>query len=190
MIPTDRLYVVTGGPGSGKTSLVDALAAAGVVTSPEVGRAVIREELAVGGMALPWGDERLFAEKMVVREVAAHAAALARPDKVVLDRGVPDVVGFLRASGCPVPAAIDAAARQHRYNAHVFLAPFWADIYTHDPERRQSSEHAQATEAVMRDTYAGYGYRLLDLPRVSVAERVAFVLRALGSPATRSITYP
>ena len=185
MTPTDRLHVITGGPDSGKTSLIDALAAAGIATSPEVGRAVIREELAAGGTVLPWDDERLFAEKMVVREVAAHAAALARGETVVLDRAVPDVVGFLRASGCPVPAAIDRAARQHRYNARVFLAPFWADIYTHDPERRQSAEHARVIEAVMRDAYAGYGYRLLELPRVPVAERVAFVLRALGSPAAR-----
>lgn len=190
MTPTDRLHVITGGPGSGKTSLIDALAAAGIATSPEVGRAVIREELAAGGTALPWGDERLFAEKMVGREVAAHAAALARSETVVLDRGVPDVVGFLRASGCPVPAVIDAAARQHRYNACVFLAPFWADIYTHDPERRQSADYARATEAVMRDTYAGYGYRLLDLPRASVAERVAFVLRTLGGRVARSLPHP
>lgn len=172
---TDRLHVITGGPGSGKTTLIDALSAAGVATSPEVGRAVIREELAAGGNALPWGDERLFADRMVARECAAHAAALAREQAVALDRGVPDVAGFLRASGLPVPAHIDAAARSHRYNPRVFLAPFWAEIYVHDPERIQPASLAQATEAVMRDTYAGYGYSLVELPRATVAERVAFV---------------
>lgn len=171
--------MITGGPGSGKTALIDALTAMGVATSPEVGRAVVKEELARGGNALPWGDERRFAEKMVVREVAAHAAALARADTVVLDRGVPDVAGFLRASGLPVPSHIDAAARSHRYNARIFLAPFWADIYRHDAERIQPPPLAQATEAVMRDTYSGYGYRLIELPRLSVDERVTFVLRHL-----------
>ena len=155
--------------------------ATGVRTSPEIGRAVIRAELAAGGTALPWGDERAFAEKMIVREVAAHAAALATGGTVVLDRGVPDVVGFLRVSGLPVPAPIDAAARAHRYNPRVFLAPFWPDIYVHDPERRQPAELARATEAVMRDTYAGYGYRLVELPRASVAERVAFVVGQLAA---------
>ena len=48
---TDGLFVITGGPGSGKTTLIEALAAAGVATSPEVGRAIIREEMAVGGTA-------------------------------------------------------------------------------------------------------------------------------------------
>lgn len=176
-----NLHVITGGPGSGKTTVIDALAAAGVATSPEVGRAVIREELANGGTALPWADERLFAERMVEREVAAYRAALARGGRVVLDRGIPDVAGFLRVSGLPVPAHIDTAARSCRYNSRVFLTPFWAEIYRHDPERIQPASLAQATEAVMRDTYSGYGYGLVELPRVPVDERVAFILRHLGS---------
>lgn len=117
-----------------------------------------------------------FAEAMIGREIAARGAALAAGVTVVLDRGVPDVVGFLRVSGLPVPAHIDAAAQRSRYNPRVFLAPFWAEIYTHDPERRQPPELAQATEAVMRETYAGYGYHPVELPRAKVAERVAFVL--------------
>lgn len=117
-----------------------------------------------------------FAERMIGREIAAREAALADGAVVVLDRGVSDVAGFLSASGLPVPAHIDAVARACRYNPRVFLAPFWAQIYIHDPERRQPPELAQATEAVMRDTYARYGYRLVEMPRASVAERVAFVL--------------
>lgn len=179
MAPTDRLHVVTGGPGSGKTTLIDALAAAGVTTSAEVGRAVIREQVAIGGDALPWGDERAFAELMLPREIAAQEAGLACGETVVLDRGVPDVIGFLRVTGLPVPPAFDAAARMVRYNPRVFLAPFWTEIYAHDAERKQSADVARATEAVMRDTYAGYGYELVELPRASVAERVAFVRSVL-----------
>ena len=33
----------------------------------------------------------------------------------------------------------------------------------------------------MRDTYAGYGYRLVELPRTPVAERVAFVMGHLAA---------
>jgi predicted ATPase len=176
---TDRLHVVTGPPGSGKSTLIAALARAGVATSEEVGRRIIREQVAVGGSALPWGDERAFAELMAPREVAAHAAALASGRTVVLDRGVPDVVGFLRASCLPVPPAIDAAARATRYNARVFLAPFWRDIFVQDAERPQSADSAQASEAVLRETYRDYGYTVVDLPRASVADRVAFVTARL-----------
>lgn len=172
---TSRLHVVTGGPGSGKSTLIAALAAAGIATSAEVGRQIIREQVAAGGDALPWADERAFAELMVTREVAAHRAALAVGEPVVLDRGVPDVVGFLRVSGLRVPNHIDAAARTCRYHPRVFIAPFWAAIYTADAERRQTAAIAEATHDVMVSTYRDYGYRLVELPRASVAERVAFV---------------
>lgn len=180
---TDRLFVITGGPGSGKTTLIDALAAAGIATSPEVGRAIIREEMAIGGTALPWADERAFAERMVVREVAAHTEARARGTAVVLDRGVPDVVGFLRVSGLPVPSHIDAAARTCRYNPCVFIAPYWDAIYTGDAERRQTPAVAEATHAIMTQTHHDYGYGLVELPLASVAERFDFVLDRISPVA-------
>jgi predicted ATPase len=180
LIDSDRLHVVTGGPGSGKSTLIDALAAAGVATSAEVGRAIIKEELAGGGTALPWLDHMAFAERMIGREIAAHEAALATGGTMVLDRGVPDVIGFLRVSGLAVPPAIDAAARIYRYNARVFIAPWWEDIFTTDAERKQTPEEARATFAVMVETYRDYGYRLVELPRAPVSERVAFVRREIG----------
>jgi predicted ATPase len=173
---TDRLHILTGSPGSGKSTLIAALGVAGIATSPEVGRAIIREQIATGGDALPWRDHLAFARAMIVREVASHHAALATGRTVILDRGAPDVVGFLRASGLPVPRSIDAAARDCRDHPRVFIAPFWAAIYTADPERMQTAAEAEATHAVMVATYRDYGYDLVELPRATVAKRVAFVL--------------
>jgi len=179
---SDRLHVLTGGPGSGKTTLIEALAAAGVATSPEVGRAVIREQLASGGDALPWANQKAFADLMVVRDIAAREDALATGVTTVLDRGVPDVTGFLRVSGLPVPSHIDEAARICRYNSRVFIAPFWPEIFTGDAERKQPPEVAEATFAVMVETYRDYGYDLIELPRATIAERVAFVRERIGLP--------
>lgn len=178
---TDRLHILTGGPGSGKTTLIEALAAAGVATSPEVGRAVIREQLAAGGDALPWADQQAFADLMLIRDVAAHREALATGALTLLDRGVPDVAGFLRVSCLPVPPRIDEAARTCRYNPRVFIAPFWAEIFTGNAERKQSPEVAEATFAVMVETYRDYGYELIELPKVSVADRVTFVRQRTGA---------
>ncbi|MDQ2892981.1 MAG: AAA family ATPase [Pseudomonadota bacterium] len=176
---TDHLHVITGGPGSGKSTLLAALAATGVATSAEVGRQIIREQVACGGNALPWGDERAFARLMIDREIAAREVALATGATVVVDRGIPDVVGFLRVSGHPVPAAIDSAARTLRYNPRVFIAPFWAAIYAADSERKQTPAVAAATHAIMVATYTDYGYTLVELPRVTVAGRVGFVFDRL-----------
>ena len=178
----DRLHVITGGPGSGKSTLIAALAEAGVRTSAEVARAIIRDEVAAGGDAVPWANHLAFAERMIAGEVSAHEEALRSGETVVLDRGVPDVVAFLRLSGLAVPPQIDAAARTCRYNPRVFIAPWWPEIFTTDAERRQTPEEAKATFTVMVETYRDYGYTLVELPRATVAARVAFVLERLGAP--------
>lgn len=176
---TDHLHIVTGPPGAGKSTLVAALAARGVATSGEVGRRVLREQLAVGGNALPWGDERAFADLMLPGEVAAHADALALGTTVVLDRGVPDVAGFLLASGLSVPPELDAAMRERRYNPRVFFAPFWPEVFVGDAERPLGEAAYRRSEAALRRVYGGLGYRLVDLPFAPAAERAAFVLAEL-----------
>ncbi|TIV93045.1 MAG: ATPase, partial [Mesorhizobium sp.] len=52
----DHLFVVTGGPGSGKTSLIEALALKGIQHMPEAGRAIIQDQVRIKGNALPWAD--------------------------------------------------------------------------------------------------------------------------------------
>ena len=48
---SDQFFVLTGGPGAGKTTLIEALRDAGFATAPEAGRAIIRDQLAIGGPA-------------------------------------------------------------------------------------------------------------------------------------------
>lgn len=183
-------HIITGGPGSGKTSLITALGESGIATMPEAGRAVIRDEVAAGGDALPWGDRVAFAEKMArfdlsaleraEAEAAATQAAGNSPAPMVFDRGLPDVVGYLTLSGLAVPGWISEAAAEPRYARRVFIAPFWPEIYATDNERRQSPDEARRTTQAMVETYTALGYELLELPRASIAARAAFVLDALA----------
>lgn len=172
---TDHLFVVTGGPGSGKSSLIAALAAQGVATMPEAGRAIIQDQVAIGGNALPWGDRKAFAEQMLGWELRSHREAAERAGVVVLDRGIPDVIGYLRLCGMPVPADAERAAAAFRYNRTVFIAPHWPAIYVRDTERKQGEAEAVATHAMMARVYAELGYDLVPLPLAGVAERVRFM---------------
>jgi predicted ATPase len=173
-----RRIVLTGGPGSGKTSLIEALAAAGHATSPEAGRAIIRRQQAIDGQALPWRDRALFAELMLDRDLEAHARAGDADAPVFFDRGVPDVAGYLTLCGPPVPAHVERAAHDVRYD-RVFIAPVWPEIFGQDAERRQDLDEARRTFDAMAEVYPRLGYDLIELPKAPVAERLAFVLEAL-----------
>ncbi|WP_427790640.1 AAA family ATPase [Brevundimonas diminuta] len=178
MIGPHRI-VLTGGPGSGKTTLLEALAAAGHATSPEAGRAIIRRQQAIEGEALPWKDRALFAELMLDRELEAHARTEGADGPVFFDRGVPDVVGYLTLCGLPVPAHMERAARDIRYDRRVFIAPVWPEIFGQDAERKQDLDEARRTFDAMAETYPRFGYELIELPKAPVSERLDFVLKTL-----------
>lgn len=65
MASSESFFVLTGGPGSGKAALVEALRARGYACSVEAGRGVIQHHIAIQGPALPGLDPILFAEMML-----------------------------------------------------------------------------------------------------------------------------
>jgi predicted ATPase len=172
----ESFYVVTGGPGSGKTSLVEALHRRGYARSIEAGRGVMQDQMAVGGRALPWDDRLLFAELMLCWEMRSYHLAGQAAGPVFFDRGVPDVLGYLRLLDIPAPDHMKNAAERFRYNYTVFIAPPRPEIFCQDEERKQDFEEAVRTHDSMVVTYASLGYQLVALPRVSVEEEVSFVL--------------
>jgi len=183
---SDHLFIITGGPGSGKSTLIAHLAAAGVATMSEAGRAIIQDQVAIGGQALPWSDRAAFAEQMLGWELRSHREASAMPGPVIADRGVPDVMGYLMLCGLAVPAHVRRAAEAYRYNRVVFIAPHWPVIYGQDEQRKQSADEAAATFRMMERVYGDLGYHLLPLPLAPVEERAAFVLAHIAQAAERS----
>lgn len=171
-----RLFVLTGGPGAGKTTLLDALALAGHSVAPEAGRAIIRDQLAIDGPALPWRDRALFAELMLNFDLRSHGDAQTSAGPVLFDRGVPDSIGYLRLCGLPVPEHFCRAADAFRYAPIVFTAPPWREIYAQDAERKQDFAEAERTYDAVTAAYRDRGYELVELPRADVATRAAFVL--------------
>jgi predicted ATPase len=171
-------FVITGGPGSGKTTLIDALEQAGFARTIEAGRGVIRNQVAVDGPALPWRDRAAFAERMLGWEMRSYRMATQQAGPVFFDRGVPDVIGYLRLMRLPVPPHIEKAAEVLRYHRRVFIAPPWREIFSQDTERRQDFTESERTYEALAATYARLGYDLVELPRAPVTERVKFVVNA------------
>jgi predicted ATPase len=181
----ERFLILTGGPGSGKSTLIDALQQAGFSRSIEAGRGIIQDQVSIGGPAVPWNDRALFAELMLCWEMRSYRVAEQQRGPVFFDRGVPDVVGYLRLSNLSVPTYFEKAAETFRYNRSVFIAPAWREIFQQDRERKQDFDEAVRTYEVLAETYNGLGYELIELPRVPVAERVRFVLQKSGLALAR-----
>lgn len=178
--PASRFFVIRGGPGAGKSTLINALATCGHAISEEAGRAIIQDQVAIGGTALPWADRSAFAEMMLSWDIRSYRSAERSTGPVFFDRGLPDVAGYLTLCGLAVPAHVMRAVTHFRYASTVFVAPPWAEIFDNDTERRQDFGEARRTFDAMVETYGRAGYSLAELPRAPVAARVAFVLETIG----------
>jgi predicted ATPase len=164
-------FILTGGPGSGKTSLLRELNERGYTIVHETGRSVIQQQIEIDGDALPWKNTRLFAQHMLASDVSNYLQHDGAKRIIVFDRGIPDVLGYALLSEIDEVAPYRKQARQFRYNKYVFILPPWETIYVNDNERKQDFTVATRTYEVMYETYKRLGYHLIDLPKVSVSER-------------------
>jgi len=179
MSPRKRL-VITGGPGAGKSSLVDALAAQGWRVFAEAGRATMLLQEAVDGPAHPSRDPAAYAEAMLLWDMRSFQESLAATTHCIFDRGIPDTIGYLRLIGRPVPQHMLRAAKRMPYDDPVVVAPPWRAIYRNDAERSQDFAEAEATHAAVTAAWRELGYRLVDLPLADIAERCKFIADIAG----------
>ncbi|RXM53246.1 MULTISPECIES: AAA family ATPase [unclassified Chryseobacterium] len=179
-----KLYILTGGPGAGKTTLLEELHDVGFTTVPEEGRRIIKEQLDSNGNGLPWMNKELFAGLMFDASVETYQKMIqiSGADPVFFDRGILDTIGYLKLEKIPVPKEMEITAREMMYNKNVFILPPWKEIYENDPERKQTLEVAERTFECMYETYREYGYHLIEVPKVTVEQRIKFILTTVETP--------
>jgi predicted ATPase len=176
-VPAQRV-VIAGGPGSGKSTLINALSESGERCYEESSRILIREQLAQGGRLVPWDDLAAFAQECSKR-MQAQIAHSAYRGRCFFDRGLPDLIGYLSRDGRSAPDDWRTASRA--YASVVFFALPWREIFLNDAERPQSFKEAQELSAHIRRAYLDCGFRIIDLVKASVADRRRQVLDHLGA---------
>ena len=180
---TPSFYVITGASGAGKSTLVAALRDLGYSTVPEAALAILREQLECNGQMLPWVDRQAFTEEALARNIRAHQAAQSLKAPVFFDRGIPECLAWLQLAGSTIEPRHTEAAALYRYASKVFVAEPWPEVYVCDGERRASFERAARSYEPTVAAYLDAGYKTCVIPKVSVRERVAFVLSQVETGA-------
>jgi len=171
-----EIIVIIGGPGTGKTTIIDGLIARGHCCYPEISRQVTLEARRQGIEQLFLENPLLFSELLLEgRKKQFHSAKDEPHETVFIDRGIPDVLAYMHYIGDAYPPGFDQACREHRYS-HIFVLPPWEEIYVSDAERYENFEQAKLIYAHLCETYRNYGYELTEVPKGSLDERLDFIL--------------
>ena len=171
LVVAARRIVLTGGPGAGKTVVLEQLQQRGYATGSDAARSIIRERKAAGLSPRP--DAVSFGQLILKRELDAYNQVTQTP--IFYERGIVDVVGSLHAAGALDASESQQLLRDHPYQA-VFILPPWESIYCTDDERDHTFEHAQRVYESTLALYRRSGYEPIEVPCWTPGERATFVL--------------
>ena len=174
-----EIIVIIGGPGSGKTSIINELLSQGYCCYPEISREVIRKAKEDGIEQLFLTNPILFSEMLLDGRLKQFEKALDEPHNLVfLDRGIPDVLAYMKYIGDHYPDNFEQACADNKYSK-IFVLPPWKEIYKSDDERYETYDQALEIHEHLVNTYQSYGYELIDVPTDSVKNRVKHILNTI-----------
>src|SRR4029453_12535873 len=115
---------------------------------------------------------------MDIENFVHHAAT---PGHVFFERGILDALCGLDRVAPLNESELSTWLSKYQYCSKVFLLPPWREIYANDAERDHTFEHAESVYSTVQEWYCRLRqYRLIEVPKVSIAERCTYVLQALA----------
>ncbi|MHA7057111.1 AAA family ATPase [Aquimarina sp. M1] len=178
-----RKIVITGGPSTGKTSIIKRLEEEGFFCFHEFIRSITQEAKSknatpiVSNPIVSVADPYDFNIQLLNGRIRQYKDPVADDKEIVFyDRGIPDVLAYMDLFNQKYDKTFVQACNDHSYN-QVFLLPPWKEIYISDDERYESFEEAQLIYSHLLETYSLFGYNCVEVPFGNVKERSTFILQ-------------
>lgn len=172
------IHVIAGGPCSGKTTLLTALARAGHRVEVETAERVLEEGIAAGRTAAELRADPVRWQQEILRQDHALFEGLPVDSTVFTDTSFLETLVFAARAGIAVGPNTRAWLARKRYRTVFFLDPLPG--YERSAVRTESASLALRISEQVRAAYQEHGYEIATVPPGSVAERVAFVEAYVG----------
>jgi len=174
---TPNWYVITGGPMTGKTKLVNELANLGYSTVPEAARTLIDDAISQGISAGKLrADEKRFQDDVakLKKDIEKN---IDRNTLTFFDRGVHDTIAYLKYYDYVVEDWIATLAKQSSYRKVFLLDP--VKEYNQDYARTEDIDFTKRIQPLLNEAYSRYGMDVITVLNIGLENRVEFIIDAI-----------
>ncbi|GGK35006.1 ATPase [Yeosuana aromativorans] len=178
-----KKIVITGGPGTGKTSIINELKHLNFYCFDEIIRTLTLEAKQSHDPSDHKSNPIAFVkDPMDFNNRLLHGrleqfkkASLIKEPLVFFDRGIPDVLAYMAFFNQVYNDDFLSICHNNKYN-HVFLLPPWESIYISDNERLETFEESVEIHQLLKQTYQDLGYFITEVPFGTIEERTDFII--------------
>jgi predicted ATPase len=169
--------ILTGGPGTGKSSILLALEMSGYQVIREAAEDVIKYNKAQGN-AEPWKNLPAFQDQILKLQQVREYAVRNSTEPVFIDRGVLDGLAYYELSGTEPSQMMAQAVEQHRENGYglILLVDSLGEC-KHEGFRREDLEESRRISDRIEKIYRHNGYHIEHIKPGTVYERKEQVLK-------------
>ena len=171
--------VITGGPGTGKTSIIECLNKMNFNVFNESSREVTKKYKNIDSeqyfLSNPIDFSNILMDK---RKKQFEKGTKSKNDYFFYDRGIPDVLAYLNFKKIDYQSSLIDDVLKFEYDA-IFITEPWKAIYKNDSERYETYDELLEIDIHIKKIYKKLGYNTITLPKRSVKDRVKFLLETL-----------
>ncbi len=178
-----KKIVITGGPSTGKTAVIEVLQQEGYPCKEEVIRAMtLAKKEADDNLVFESNpivsvdDPAAFNQMILQARIEQYKSSLDTSEELIFfDRGIPDVLAYMDCFNQEYDESYKEACTLSRYD-FVFLMPPWKEIHINDSGRFESFEESLRINDCLANSYRSFGYDVQIVPKDTISNRVDYLL--------------